>query len=145
MNDSIDSNGQVLGFSTYCNENTEKINEEHFKDIDMQQLLLCNPSFKMLSQAGRNSHAKYKQKKTQHTSAPMIDPVRSIPFPLTTKYNSLTNWKSNQHDVKIKEAYLRVIKFILLREESLIKLNGLCEKLDTYYWKYAHTRGKFAA
>ena len=117
--------------------------QDPFQDIDMHQLLLCNPSFKLLSQAGKNSHAKYKTKIANDESKKKPDCTGQppSPLPISTKYNSLAQWQINDVDTKIKSAYLRVVKFILLREESLLKLDGLCSRLDESYWQYAHIRG----
>ena len=57
---------------------------------------------------------------------------------LSSEYSSLSHWKVAHNSLSAQEAYLNVIKYIFLRESSILNISDLVKELDAMYWKYAN-------
>lgn len=58
---------------------------------------------------------------------------------MSVEYNSLSKWKVAHNTLQAQDSYLNIIKFIFLRESSLIKISDLVLQMDKIYWRYANT------
>ena len=58
---------------------------------------------------------------------------------MSVEYSSLSKWKVAHNSLHAQDAYLNIIKFIFLRESSLLKIRDTVQVMDQLYWKYANT------
>lgn len=59
------------------------------------------------------------------------------PLPVNVQYSTLCNWRGIQSDDKVQSSYLKLIKYILLRETSFRRISTLLDTLESSYWKYS--------
>eukprot|EP01041_Mallomonas_annulata_P002246 gene2246-4367_t len=74
---------------------------------------------------------------TTHTHVP-VRKHQSSEF--SVSYTNLSKWKMSSNEPEVQIAYLKAIKNIMLREDSLLNLKYLINSLDDTYWKYASLR-----
>ena len=57
---------------------------------------------------------------------------------MSVEYSSLSKWKVAQNSLQAQNLYLMIMKYIILRESSLIKVKDIVSLLEEQYWKYAN-------
>ena len=62
----------------------------------------------------------------------------SSSFPITAAYANASQWQvPESNDKEVELLYFRVVKDIIAREGSLLKLRCVIKSMEGYYWRYA--------
>jgi hypothetical protein len=110
----------------------------------LKQILKCQPSDELFSRKGKAlkqafpelGKAKEKEKKELANLSRKKAIVDAPPFDV--KYNAMVHWKgSEKDDDSVSTEYMKVLKYIILREGSIRRLEALVDAAEVAYWKYA--------
>ena len=111
----------------------------------LHELMKCKPTEEWISRGGKSlrhsfpelayAHTKDLQIEQEQKRKSTIPPLQ--PLPISVQYNTLCNWKGLQSNELVQSTYVKLIKYILLRETSFRRLNTLLDTLESSYWKYS--------
>lgn len=59
------------------------------------------------------------------------------PVPFEARFLSVNEWKHEVNNVQVHNSFLKLMNYVILREEALLRVYGLAGYLDELYWKYA--------
>lgn len=102
---------------------------------------LCRPpdNFSQTAKKLSYTYAK-KEKEKNERLIPKTPKIELPPLPLQAEYISVAKWKLDLNYPRVQNAFVRVAKYVILRENLLLRIEGILTRVDEKYWRYAALR-----
>jgi len=126
----------------------EDFDYRHLSKNELLELIRGKPMKETFSNVGNMMKFTYPEI-SRHEEADSVSASRELKkslrdphlddLQMSVTYSSLSKWTVAQNSLKAQDCYLNIIKYIFLRESSLIKIQDMVLHMDKLYWRYANT------